>query len=134
MPIGAAGGYERRRPMQPRQQWLLLFLGADGGTFEVDQVRAMKGLFLLSQEPNHPTAGLYRFDPYDYGPFDSRVYRDLDTLRLEGLATVKICPGSTKRVYRLTEEGRRRFEETKRQTSVEDFQAVARAKQRVTSL
>jgi hypothetical protein len=29
----------------------------------------------------------YQFVPYNYGPFDAKVYHDLDKLVLEGLVT-----------------------------------------------
>lgn len=120
--------------MKPRQQWLLLFLGADGGSYKVDQVRAMKGLFLLSKEPGHPASALYSFDPYDYGPFDSTVYRDLDALQEDGLVKVTQHLGSRKRDFELTERGKAAFEALKRQTSSEAYEPVAAVKRHVTSL
>jgi hypothetical protein len=117
-----------------RQQWLLLLLGVDGGSFDVDQVRAMKGMFLLSREPGHPVAALYRFDPYDYGPFDSNVYRDLDTLRIAGLVAVQSIPGSRRRVSCLTDNGRAQFDALVDQVTSDEFAAVAAVKRHVTSM
>lgn len=119
--------------MQPRQTWLLLFLGADGCEHDTDQVRVMKGLFLLSQTDGHPAREVYEFEPYDYGPFDGRIYRDLEALRLDGLVRV-IQAGGSRKVYRLTEEGRRRFEELRAMTREEETEPVVEAKRRVTSM
>lgn len=116
-------------------QWLLLFLGAEGGTLEeVDQVRAMKGLFLLSKLPDHPVADIYDFEPYDYGPFDSKIYRDLDALKVAGLVEVIRYAGSTKRGFRLTSKGRERLDELRAQLSSEERDKVSEVKKHVTSL
>lgn len=120
--------------MRDRHRWLLLFLGADGGKYDIDQVRAMKGLFLLSKEDIHPEAEFYSFDPYDYGPFDSRVYRDLDILEAEGLVDASTHWGSNKRTYHLTDEGLREYEKVLTETPVEKAASVNKVKQRVTSL
>lgn len=120
--------------MRTRTDWLLLFLGADGGPYPADQVRIMKGLFLLAADGRHPASIFYRFEPYDYGPFDSRVYRDLDALQLEGLIDVQRSPGSSRKTYHLTEEGRRRYRVLCDLVSPSDLAAVRVAKTRVTSL
>jgi uncharacterized protein len=120
--------------MLSRQQWLLLLLGMDGGPFDMDQVRAMKGMFLLSREPGHPVALQYRFDPYDYGPFDSNVYRDLDALRIDGLVRAEAIPGSRRRVYRLTAKGRNLFDVLAGRLGPDEIAAVAAANRHVTSL
>lgn len=119
--------------LQSRHQWLLLFLGAEGGMFAPDQVRVMKGLFLVSRSPGHPTAELYDFKAYDYGPFDSRVYRDLDALRIDGLVRVQ-QDGTTRKEYYLTDEGRAAFEDLHTTTPQDQYAAVVDAKRRVTSV
>lgn len=91
-----------------RSDWLLLFLDAKGGTYEADQVRIMKGLFLLSRSTLHPASELYIFGPYDYGPFDAGVYQDLQSMRLLGFIESHAVPGSSRRLYELTEKGRQR--------------------------
>ncbi len=120
--------------MNPRQQWLLLLLGAPGGSHGVDQVRAMKGLFLLAMEPGHPAASLFTFEAYDYGPFDSSVYRDLDAFEAEGLVTVTRFPSTRRRVFDLTDRGRVRYRELTETMAEADLETVARVKARVTSL
>jgi hypothetical protein len=71
-----------------RRDWLLLFIGAPGGPYSTDQIRVMKGMFLVSKEGPDDLRDLYNFEPYDYGPFDTTIYHDLDTLELEGLIHV----------------------------------------------
>src|SRR5262249_41736917 len=46
-----------------------------------------------------------RFRAYDYGPFSSRIYGDLDALVDEGLVVREPAPGYTWSRYRLTAEG-----------------------------
>src|SRR5205823_1542594 len=50
----------------------------------------------------------YKFVPYNYGPFDSRIYRDAEGLAREGLIEVRETPGSKLRQYFVTEDGRER--------------------------
>jgi DNA-binding PadR family transcriptional regulator len=120
--------------MPTRQQWLMLLLGADGGPFDVDQVRAMKGMFLLSRRPGHPASALYRFDQSDYGPFDFNVYRDLDALRIDGLVHAESIPGSSRRLYRLTDAGCEQFDSLVEQVAPDELAAVAEVKRHVTAL
>lgn len=120
--------------MIERRDWLLLFLGADSGNFPTDQIRIMKGMFLLDQLSDHPASGLYRFEPFDYGPFDSSVYRDLDELQLAGFIEVGRRADSTRRSYALTASGWDRYSILKARCSPADFQAVGETKLHVTSL
>lgn len=120
--------------MTDRQAWLLLLIGSDGGCQPVDQVRAMKGMFLLDQQLFPSDRRLYHFDAYDYGPFDSAVYRDLDSLKISQLIDVASIPGSKRRVYRLSERGRIAFDEIARSKSEAELHRVKEIKLRVTSL
>jgi len=49
-----------------RQDWLLLFIGAPGGPYQTDQIRVMKGMFLVSKEGPGELRDLYHFEPYAY--------------------------------------------------------------------
>ena len=119
--------------MLKRSDWVLLFLGAESGPHGCDQIRVMKGLFLLSREPAHPLYGQYQFEAYDYGPFDAAVYRDLDTLQLAGLVRVQRWLGSTRKTYELTEPGRLRVSQLREFVSRRQLVEIARVKRRVTS-
>lgn len=91
-----------------RRRWVLVFfdgLPSDGDP--LDQIRVMKGMFLLSQHPDHPIhqQQMYEFEPYDWGPFDSTVYRDLDVLQVRGFLTAHRAPKSSQIRYGLTAAG-----------------------------
>ena len=48
----------------------------------------MKGCFLVSERGARPWRSLFQFRPYDYGPFDSDVYRSRDALISRGFLDV----------------------------------------------
>ena len=120
--------------MTERQAWLLLFLGSEAGSHPVDQVRAMKGMFLIDQELFPPDRRLYRFDAYDYGPFDSTVYRDLDSLKISGKVEITPIPGSNRRIYALSNKGQEAFDKIASNKSASEMDSVQKIKKRVTSL
>ena len=71
--------------MTRRQDWLLLALAHRKG-LPMTPVQIQKTMFLMSAEAKqHVGGGFYKFIPYNYGPFDSDVYSDLDLLELHGL-------------------------------------------------
>lgn len=72
-----------------RKDLLLLVLAASGREPVVGVTRLQKYLFLLQEEYRwHEEFGLqdpYRFAAYDFGPFDSQLYDDLQLLENAGL-------------------------------------------------
>jgi hypothetical protein len=88
----------------------VLLLIADGasGTFDLDQIRLMKGAFLVSQRGRPEWKTLFAFRPYSYGPFDSSVYRARDALIANGLLRVEARRYHS---YELTDAGRARVAE-----------------------
>jgi len=70
-----------------RRDWNLLVLSAAGGE-PLSPVQLQKALFLLGKNLPAKILGedFYRFEPYNYGPFDSKVYLDAQTLSSLGLA------------------------------------------------
>lgn len=70
-----------------RADWLLLLLGLpeeDGSAPPaMDRVRVVKSLFVLGKRFTIPD--YYNFQPYNYGPFDSAVYTDAETMAGTGL-------------------------------------------------
>lgn len=69
-------------------------------------VQVQKLFFILDRELSDVTGGPYfKFEPYDYGPFDATVYRELDKLALSGF--VSVVNGTNPRRYELTEAGKR---------------------------
>lgn len=93
----------------------------------------MKGLFLLSRTLE-PLAGQYSFTPYDFGPFDSRVYRDLDALQARGFIESTNVGIGRRREFWLTDQGKLRFEDLKATISEGEFNEIQTAKTYVTSL
>lgn len=98
----------RRSPVQQQDILVLLADGA-AGPYPLDPIRLMKGAFLVSQRGRPSWRRLFRFRPYDYGPFDVTVYRARDALLADGLFE-KVKGGAYAR-YRLTEEGHARAAE-----------------------
>jgi DNA-binding PadR family transcriptional regulator len=94
-----------------RWDWLLLYLAYPGGKYEVDQLRAMKGMFLFTKDGPETVRNLYNFSPYNYGPFDSAIYRDLERLEEEHLIRSEPTPGSNRRIFRMTTDGIDRSQE-----------------------
>ena len=89
-----------------RQDWLLLALSkARNGTFS--PVQAQKAMFLIGTEAKRYVGDdFYAFEPYDYGPFSSSVYSDLETLASESKVEIRQVPGRRWSVYSITPEGR----------------------------
>ena len=92
---------------QDRSTWLVLLLDCDAlgasGPEELDPVRIQKGMFLLSERG--PARGLYTFKAYDWGPFSSAIYGDLDALTRHGYLDEYRVPGRTWSTYRVTASG-----------------------------
>lgn len=79
---------------------------AGSGSFSPVQVQK---LFFLVNENVAKQAGRSYFDfqPYDYGPFDKEVYRELEQLDERGLVEITNPDSRGNRAYRLTNEGSR---------------------------
>lgn len=120
--------------MTDRQEWLLLFLGATTGSYGMDQVRVMKGMFLLDQELFSPEHPLYRFEAFDHGPMSGGVYRDLDVLKIGQLIDVTpVAPGAHRRTYVPTEAGRQECARIEQGKTPAQRQAVREAAAYVTA-
>lgn len=89
-----------------------ILLGIANGAsdrFALDPIRLMKGAFLAWQQGPTEWHELFDFQPYDYGPFDSRIYGARDTLIRDG-ALIVTRHGRYDR-YTITERGRARVSE-----------------------
>lgn len=85
-----------------RKEEALVALGATPSA-QATPVQAVKLLFLMEKRvPNEIGGVKYNFTPYDYGPFDSQVYSDLEDLGKMGLVEVIY---QKPRLYRLTTAG-----------------------------
>lgn len=87
-----------------RRQYVLAVMaaGKDGAIFQPVQIQKL--FFLLDREiPTHTGGPHFNFSAYDYGPFDSAVYDEVEALAREGLAVVN--KSGFYRAYSLTGEG-----------------------------
>lgn len=65
--------------------WLLLTIN-DAKETGLTPVQLQKSLFLISKPLN--LKKFYDFIPYSYGPFDSKIYLDAETLADQGLLSI----------------------------------------------
>ena len=87
-----------------RSEIVLTALAAGGPDARFDPVRVQKFLFLIDREiPELIDGPYFDFEPYDYGPFDAQVYRELDALVTQG--DVDVDTTKRYRRYSLTKAG-----------------------------
>jgi hypothetical protein len=110
---------------------LLLADGAEEGQYDLDPIRIMKGCFIISQAGRTSWRTLFRFRPYDYGPFDVRVYGARDSLIAEGLLRREKTGRYAN--YTLTDDGRTRVEEIEQEIDENAADWVRRVGHYVTS-
>ena len=53
----------------------------------------------------------YSFEPYDYGPFDQRIYTDVEAMVAEGLVDVERAPGQNWPRYKISRAGLEKADE-----------------------
>jgi hypothetical protein len=108
---------------------LLVAAGAEG-PYQLDPIRIMKGSFIASQAGRSPWRDQFHFRPYDYGPFDRRVYDARDNLVQQEL--VDVDRSRRYDTYVLTDAGRARVAELEAQFP-DDCAWLERVGQHVTS-
>ena len=115
--------------MTPRQELVLAALTAGQSNSELSPVQAQKLFFLIDKNVADAIGGeQYNFEPYDYGPFDSAVYSDLDWLSVPEEGCVEIVRSGRYRTYRLTERGRQIGQQRLDQLNAETRDYFGRAK------
>jgi uncharacterized protein YwgA len=89
-----------------REELLLAIFAAAGGR-PYSPVQIQKAVFLVTRNlPRIVTEGeKYSFEPYDYGPFDRRVYNDAETLASQGLVEISQQPGTRWKRYSASDAG-----------------------------
>lgn len=93
-----------------KKDWALLAISVANGR-GLSAVQLQKALFLLEQGvPKEIGPDFYNFRPYNYGPFDSRVYTDAESLSENNLVTL-IKPTGRYTVYNVTPEGAARAQD-----------------------
>lgn len=86
-------------------QIILAAMAASEGAIHTP-VQIQKLLFLIDKKLSTELGGpFFDFTPYNYGPFDRRIYDLLSTLHLRGDVEIIPNPALSWRQYRLTSEG-----------------------------
>jgi uncharacterized protein len=121
-------------PLSRDQVTLVVLSLAEGDEFTPVQIQ--KALFLASDKvPGAFDPGSrYDFQPYDYGPFDARVYSDAQALDTQGLALINQQPGSRWRTYAATQAGMAEGRRLAARLSSEQREILARITHLVRSL
>lgn len=102
----APGGPSGQGGRVTRQELVLAALSAGGRGVWFEPVQVQKLFFLIDREISRDVGGPhFNFRPYDYGPFDSDVYTELE--RMEGTGLAHIAAGYY-RSYSLSEQGHAR--------------------------
>jgi uncharacterized protein len=92
--------------LTPRQAMVLAALATESGA-EFAPVQVQKLFFLIDENVSVAFGGKqFSFEPYDFGPFDSAVYQELDVLARMGLVRIESRgPSAGHRRYVLTPAG-----------------------------
>jgi uncharacterized protein len=89
-----------------RKEMLLAVLAAVEGK-KLSPTQLQKALFLITK--NIPDAfaenELYEFEPYNYGPFDVKVYRDAEINANNGPAEITLSPSGRWKEYSASNAG-----------------------------
>jgi uncharacterized protein YwgA len=73
-----------------RQELVLAALAAGGQGAAYSPVQVQKLFFLIDEEVPQSVGGKhFHFRPYDYGPFDSDVYTEIEQLKRAGFAEIE---------------------------------------------
>jgi len=87
-----------------RRTWTLLAIAS--GSKPLTPAQLQKSIFLAQQKfPGVEGICEYNFEPYNYGPFDRRVYDDAESLAAEGLVAAVPGGGGRWTDFILTREG-----------------------------
>lgn len=85
---------------------IMLASMSPAGTGSFSPVQVQKLFFLLDRNIGEQIGGpFFDFAPYDYGPFDSAVYHELEGMEDDGLVEVIEQSRFGRRTYRLTDQG-----------------------------
>jgi hypothetical protein len=121
-----------------KRQEVLLAALASAGPETFEPVHAQKAMFLIERRAKalfeKGKDQRYHFVPYDYGPFDSAVYHDLDHLARDGFVLIDRNPEYGYRRYRPTDLGREKGKRLLARMSAAHREAVKGAVSFVLSL
>jgi uncharacterized protein YwgA len=85
------------------KDWMLLVLFY-AGSVGLSPVKLQKSLFLLQKAFHQEIGNFYAFKPYNYGPFDARIYVNADELVTDGLVS-KVTMDHSWSTYVITKPG-----------------------------
>lgn len=97
-------------PVETGMDVLLLLLYAKGASSRLNEpikgiTRLEKLVYLLDQEGGfHKYISDYQFEPYDFGPFSSELWDDLETLKDESLGLVETHRDSSRYFIEISDE------------------------------
>ena len=92
--------------LRKKTKELMLAAMSPAGTGPFSPVQVQKLFFLLDSNVAKQIGGPhFKFEPYDYGPFDKEVYQELETLMEQELVEILKPYGHGSRIYKLTDEG-----------------------------
>lgn len=100
-----------------RDKWILMTLNyAENGS--LSPIQLQKSLFLLSQKyPNEVGSTFYEFKPYDYGPFNKKIYSDCAALAQKGFLIIQKLVGRGWSGYSITPRGIEEAKKLKKEVS-----------------
>jgi uncharacterized protein YwgA len=119
--------------MADRHDWLLQALShqKDG---RLTPVQVQKNMFLMKMEAGRKVGrNFYNFVPYNYGPFCADIYRDLESLRDQGLLEINNL-GRSWSAYSITDSGRKAAGKAQRNLNDKAIDYLGKATDWVTSL
>lgn len=92
--------------MERSAYMLAVMSSADMRPFSPVQVQKL--FFILDRKLfEDPVKRYFGFQPYDYGPFDKAVYKELEALAQKHLVEIIVSQGASPRTYRLTFQGQK---------------------------
>src|SRR5206468_7956083 len=94
----------QRVPSKKIEMILAALAAGDGATYSPVQIQKL--FFLIDKKIPWAFEGPhFNFIPYDYGPFDVRIYSNLSALSIGGFVEILREPGLRWHKYRLTPKG-----------------------------
>jgi hypothetical protein len=79
-----------------------------GEQYPLDRIRIQKAMFLLTRRGNPDWRELFKYRPYNWGPYSSQLAADMDSLVRQGLVEVEEVRGNQYPRYRTTAAGEAR--------------------------
>ena len=95
------------RTVLHRTQYVLASMSVAGQS-QFSPVQVQKLFFLLDQNVSSNIGGpFFKFEAYDYGPFDKEVYHEIELLQCEGMIEIVGMSWNRGRAYKITDSGLR---------------------------